>query len=333
MQIEEYLRTYQPVIYKSFVRSLENDKLSHAYLIYGNNGTPIFEVAKFLAKSILCNDPSPLACDNCINCMRVDDDNYPDLIIFDGNKESIKKGNISTIETSFSTEAVDSKGIQIYVLNLIETMTVEAVNSLLKFLEEPHPNVYAFLTTNNINKVLPTIVSRCQSFQLKSINRKEVIRDAIQLGVMQDDAELLSYFYNEPNLILEKINDKDEYEDYLAAKTGLLKLLKLIVDDKREALFIMETQILPTIKNQATLQYFLDFLTQFISDVINLTSNNEVMLKCQLDLLEGLSKKIDNPSDVLIELLKVRGSLGLNVNTGLLLDHIVITLMGEKYGR
>ena len=90
MQIENYLKKHQPVIYKTFIRSLENDRLSHAYLISGNPGTPVFEVAKFLAKTILCDDPSPLACDNCITCLRVDDDNYPYLIMFYGEKAMIK---------------------------------------------------------------------------------------------------------------------------------------------------------------------------------------------------------------------------------------------------
>ena len=94
MQIEEYLKTYQNVIYKTFVNSFNNKSLSHAYLLVGNPGTPLLEVATFLAKSILCDDPSPFACNSCITCLRVDDNNYPDFLVFDGQKGTIKKAVI-----------------------------------------------------------------------------------------------------------------------------------------------------------------------------------------------------------------------------------------------
>ena len=75
MQIGKYLEENQPIIYKTFVNAFKNHTLSHAYLLVGNPGTPLYEVAQYLAKSILCDDPSPLACNNCITCMRIDSDN------------------------------------------------------------------------------------------------------------------------------------------------------------------------------------------------------------------------------------------------------------------
>ena len=67
MQVEKYLEQYQPIIYKTFVNSIKTNRLSHAYLLSGDPGTPLLEIAKFLAKSILCDDPSPLACNSCIS--------------------------------------------------------------------------------------------------------------------------------------------------------------------------------------------------------------------------------------------------------------------------
>ena len=179
MQVAKYLETKQPIIYRTFVRSLQSKHLSHAYLISGNPGTPLLDVAKYLAKSILCDDPDPLACNNCITCLRVDDKNYTDFIVYDGAKGSIKKEAVENIETQFEKTAFESKGIMIYILHLVENMSVEAINSILKFLEEPGNEVYAFLTTNNENNVLPTIISRCQLLRLKLINRNEVIEDRI----------------------------------------------------------------------------------------------------------------------------------------------------------
>ena len=82
MQVEKYLKEYQPVIYQTFLNAFQKDKLSHAYLISGSSGAPLLDVAMFFAKSLLCDNPSPLACDECITCLRVDDGNYPDFFIF-----------------------------------------------------------------------------------------------------------------------------------------------------------------------------------------------------------------------------------------------------------
>ena len=134
MQVEKYLKKYQPVIYQTFLNSLQKDQLSHAYLISGNNGAPLLDVATFFAKSILCDDPSPLACNSCITCLRIDDGNYPDFFVFDGSKATIKKEAITTIESAFEKKAFENKGIRVYILHLIENMTIEAINSILKFL-------------------------------------------------------------------------------------------------------------------------------------------------------------------------------------------------------
>ena len=199
MQIEKYLKNNQPVVYQTFVNSIKRKTLSHAYLLSGNPGTPLFSVAKYLAKSILCDNPDPLACDNCITCIRIDSNNYPDVIILDGSKATIKKEDVLNIETRFEKTALESKNIMIYIINLVENMTTEAVNSMLKFLEEPDSPVYAFLTTNNENNVLPTILSRCQILHLKTVDRNKVIEEAVSFGVSQEDAER----------ILEAINKSD----------------------------------------------------------------------------------------------------------------------------
>ena len=122
MQVEKYLKNYQPTIYQTFVQALENNKLSHAYLLVGNKGVPLLEIATYLAKSILCDSPNPLACDTCITCARIDEGNYPDVMIFDGEKSRIKKGDIERIITNFDKSALERKGIMIYILHLVETM-------------------------------------------------------------------------------------------------------------------------------------------------------------------------------------------------------------------
>ena len=330
MHVEDYLKKHQPVIYQTFLRSFQNDRLSHAYLIVGNPGTPLFEIAHYLAKSILCDDPSPLACNSCITCLRVEDENYPDFMVFNGEGGSIKKEAVSLIESLFDKEAFEAKGIKIYLLHLIENMTEEATNSLLKFLEEPHPNIYAFLTTNNENIILPTIISRCQTFHLKSINRLEVIRDAVSFGVDEGDAEFLSYFFNEPNLIYELLNNEEEKEAYLDAKNMLYEFLEALVRNKKEAAFIAQNKVAPTLTNKESFRFFIDMLTQIFEDIVNDKNKQPVVLKSYLDIIRRLEEKIENPSEMLMEILKCRGIVNLNVNSSLIIDHIVFCLIGDK---
>ena len=244
MQVENYLKKYQPIIYQTFQKALAERHLSHAYLLVGNPGTPLLETAKFLAKSIICDDPNPFACNNCITCLRVDDDNYPDFMVFDGGKEGIKKGDIQLIQTQFEKTAFENKGIMIYILHLVENMRKESINAILKFLEEPKENVYAFLTTNNENSVLQTIISRCQTMHLKLIDRKQVITESIEMGIEQKDAELLSYFYNNSELIFEIINDKELSKPYLQSKEALEELLSALAGgNKKEAVYIVQKSV------------------------------------------------------------------------------------------
>lgn len=330
MQIGKYLEENQPIIYKTFVNAFKNHTLSHAYLLVGNPGTPLYEVAQYLAKSILCDDPSPLACNNCITCMRIDSDNYPDIIKLDGSKAIIKKEDILNIENRFEKTAFETKGIMIYIVNQVENMRVEAVNSMLKFLEEPESEIYAFLTTNNVNNILPTIVSRCQVLPLISMPRDKVIRDAQGLLVEQDDAELLSYFYNDGELIYDFLMDEEESDNYKEAKKALNGLLDVMSGgNRKDVVYYSQTNIVPLIKTKEELRFFVDLLSQVYEDVLNIQLNREISLKFYEEILRNLSTKLPHVQSSLVEILKTRNVINLNVNIGLLIDHLIINLMKE----
>ena len=330
MQVAKYLETKQPIIYRTFVRSLQNKHLSHAYLISGNPGTPLLDVAKFLAKSILCDNPEPLACNNCITCLRIDDNNYPDFIVLDGSKKNIKKEEVGNIETQFEKTAFEAKGIMIYILHLVENMSVEAINSILKFLEEPESEIYAFLTTNNENNVLPTIISRCQLLRLKLVNRKEVINDAISLNVPKEDAELLSYFYNDGELIYDVLDSKDEKNDYEDAKKAFVDFLEALnKEDKREAIYYAQSSIIPLVKTKESARFFLDMLVEGFEDILNIQQGKSPMLESYGTILQGLASSLTRVDECLIEILKDRNLINLNVNTSLLMDHLVFNIIKE----
>ncbi len=330
MQIRNYLQFKQPIVCRTFVRSLQNNHLSHAYLISGNPGTPLLEVAKYLAKSILCDAPDPLACNSCITCMRIDDENYPDFIVLDGAKSQIKKDEVGNIETQFEKTPFESKGKMIYIIHLVETMRAEAINSILKFLEEPGSEIYAFLTTNNESSVLPTIISRCQVLRLKLVNRQEVIDEAVEINVNREDAELLSYFYNDGELIFDVINDEEESQSYNSAKKAFLEFLEALAkEDKREAIYYSQKNIIPLVKTKESARFFLDILTEAFEDMLNIQQGKSPILTSYARILEDLSGKLSNISESLIEILKLRNNINLNIDRSLLMDHLVFKLIGE----
>ena len=330
MQVEKYLKKYQPVIYQTFLNSLQKGQLSHAYLLSGSNGTPLLEIARFFAKSILCDDPSPLACNSCITCLRVDDDNYPDFFVFDGSKSSIKKEAVATIESSFEKKAFENKGIRIYILHLIENMTIEAINSILKFLEEPGQQIFAFLTTNNENSILPTIISRCQVLRMKLIDKNIIVKDAMDLGVDKKDAELLSYFYNDGELIKDILDDQDNNEAFFLAKKCFEETLQVMDENDSDTLiYYVQTNISNQIKTKESCRYFINMLVMAFEDIIAVNNQKNPFLESYATILEHLSSKLSNINESLIELLKCASVINTNVNITLLIDHIFYTITKE----
>lgn len=326
MQIKEYLEKHQPIIYQTFVNAVRNDQLSHAYLLSGSNGMPLKQTAMFLAKSILCDNPSPLACNDCITCIRVDEGNYPDVMIFDGEEGKIKKGDIEKIIDNFDKSALESKGIMIYILHLVETMTSVAVNSLLKFLEEPGKNIYAFLTTENESKVLPTILSRTQILRFKSIDRDRVISEAIEEGVKPEDAEMLSAFYNDSETI-KKISEDDKY---LTAKEALRLQVEALLVDRDTAIFTNQRKVIPVMKDsQECARLYIKMLSEIFKDLVHLSVKEDITLKSYESDLNDLYSKIKNTDKLLTMLMSATSKLDVNVNIPLLLDHIIYVISRE----
>lgn len=332
MQIEEYLRINQPIIYQTFLNSLNKGSLSHAYLISGNPGTPLLEVATYLAKTILCDSPNPLACSTCLTCLRIDENNYPDFIVIDGEKSTIKKEVVVSIEHRFENKSFEAKGIMVYVLHLIENMTNEAINSILKFLEEPESNIYAFLTTNNENAILPTIISRCQNFKLKPVGRSKVISEAIQdFNIEQNDAEILSYFFNDATLISEFINNKDS-ESYLCIKNSVEGLLETFLEsDPNAIIFYGQTKISPLLESKQDARYFFDILLIFIEDIFSIQNEKEIILKSYDKILKVLAQRLKKVDLMILDILKDKGLISTNVNIPLLIDHFFINIVERNF--
>jgi DNA polymerase-3 subunit delta' len=160
---------------------LKRDTLSHAYIFSGPVGTGRSEMALALAKAIYCKVSVDDACGECLECRKVEHGNHPDLHIVQPDGASIKIEQIRELQKEFAYRA-SASGTKIYILHHAEKMTVQAANSLLKFLEEPVSKVVAILITENGNALLPTIQSRAQWISFNPMPRDEMILALLQEG-------------------------------------------------------------------------------------------------------------------------------------------------------
>lgn len=319
MLVGKYLKEKQNVVYQTFFNALNTAHLSHAYLLVGEQGTPLLEVATYLAKSLVCDSPNPLACEHCLTCLRIDDGNYADLIIIDGALRTIKKEDVQVIEERFETSAVESKGKMIYIINHVENMTQEAINALLKFLEEPSDNIFAFLTCENESRVLSTIVSRSQTMHLKSIDKSIIKTEAIELGVNEEDAELLCNFFNNAELIKEKETDAD----FINAKDCLLSTIDALQKNNNLAFVQIHQEVTPNIKTKESARYYHDMLTIVFQDLLNITINSYVFLKTHIEEFKIITSKLKHIQASLLTIMASRGQIDMNINIGLLIDHVI----------
>ena len=332
MKYDEYLEKYQPFIYNTFINSLKFNKVSQAYLIKGSDGTPTLDIALFLAKTLICEEPSPLACSSCLNCIRFEEGNYADFMLIDGSKNTIKVGDIENLQKFLSSSSLEKQGKKIYIINRLENANKEAVNALLKTLEEPSSSVYAFITTQNEAKLLPTIISRCQILSLLPINKSIVKQNAINEGVLLEDADILSYFYCD----VEVIKQKSEEENYKEQKKLLYETLNALTISSEEAIYYAQTNLIKNIKTKEDARLYIDLLSIAFKDILHIQNNQPLVLEGAKEQIDTLSKKYKNVSSIYLEIMLSRGQIEDNVNLSLLLQHIFIYIRkegGSTYGR
>ncbi len=207
-------------------------KLCSSILVVEKQGCYLEPFVNNYLKLIVCsNNKNNYFCNNCINCLKINNENYYDLIVINGLVETISKEKILSLQNQFMYPGLEKGNKKIYIIKQIEKSTKEAANSLLKFLESPPLNTYAILTTRNENLVLATIKSRCQKYFL-SKNKNFDWNDfskKYQIST-KDLKKLFQTYWSIDDLIL-SVKNKD-YLNMLKLIDSLLKKPKDIKDLK-----------------------------------------------------------------------------------------------------
>lgn len=167
----------QSKISERFKKVIQNNQLQHAYIFEGVKGTGKYEMAKWIGQSLHCQDPAAdgSPCLSCNHCLRIQNDEHPDITTIEPDGLSIKIDQVRQIKEDFSKGGMESQG-KVLIIKEMDKMTTSATNSLLKFIEEPEGKITIFLLTTEVQRLLPTIISRCQviHFPTRSVSERLV---------------------------------------------------------------------------------------------------------------------------------------------------------------
>ncbi|MEK4292370.1 DNA polymerase III subunit delta' [Paenibacillus sp. FSL R5-0914] len=162
--------------------ALRKEAVSHAYLFTGPAGSGQMKTALMFAQAIFCTQSKDDACGECLECRKVEHGNHPDLSLLQPDGASIKIDQIRELQRVFSyrSEGVNPK---VYIIDGADKMTVQAANSLLKFLEEPPAPAVGILISDNSRSLLPTIQSRTQRIPFSPLNPDNMLQALASEGV------------------------------------------------------------------------------------------------------------------------------------------------------
>ena len=164
----------QQVVATTLRQTVEQGKISHAYLFSGPRGTGKTSVAKIFAKAMNCpNQKDGEPCNDCYICQAITEGSLEDVIEIDAASNN-GVDEIRDIRDK-STYAPSLAKHKVYIIDEVHMLSTGAFNALLKTLEEPTENVVFILATTELHKIPATILSRVQRFEFKSIKTQDII--------------------------------------------------------------------------------------------------------------------------------------------------------------
>ena len=312
----------QPIIYKTLVNSLKNNKCSHAYLLDSNGYSNSLDFAIAFAKSILCpnNYFNCTNCKNCYQCKNIDNREFLELKIIEAEGQWIKKNQLEELQYDFSKKSILGNK-KVYIINGAEKLNVSSSNSLLKFLEEPEEGIIAILITNNMNQLLDTIISRCQILKLNPSKKNNLGNILENLGnnLYNNKEEIENYINNEENLV--KINK-------------IVEFIKYYEDNKIKTLIYINKLWNQYFKERQDINIAFNIMLLFYKDVFNyFLGNNLEIFENYVNDIKYIAEK--NKIDVIISkinvIMNLKEKIKFNINNNLLMDKLLIEL--ERCGK
>lgn len=237
MSYQVLYRTYRPsrfdevvgqeYIVKILKNTIKNKRIAHAYLFAGPRGTGKTTIAKLFAKAINCEDFNEEACDSCPSCLAFKENNHPDIIELDAASNN-SVDDIREIIEQVPYSPIVGK-YKVYIIDEVHMLSSSAFNALLKTLEEPPAHVVFILATTDPQKIIPTVLSRCQRYNFSKISNLNMEKKMVEIL----NKEHLQY------------EDKALDEVAMLAEGGMrdaLSILEQILSYNNDGIFLEDVQ-------------------------------------------------------------------------------------------
>jgi len=341
-------RTWRPMVFDDVVgqehitQTLRNEiktgNLAHAYLFCGTRGTGKTSTAKILARAVNCLHPvDGNPCNECDICKGILDDSILDVVEMDGASRN-KVENIRELidDVAFLPTRARKK---VYIIDEVHMVTTQAFNALLKTLEEPPAHVLFILATTELNKIPPTVLSRCQRFDFKRITQSSIAARLSQIvtaagremapEALNMVAELGDGSMRDALSVLEQVlgytEDAISFQDLLSiiGMTDYEALFQIgnafCRGDGGQALAVLDR----IIENGKEPDVFIGRLTRFLRDllVVKLTQN-------PVDIVNTSPEHLARMVDLANQFSKEKLIYGLK-----LMNEAVVTAKASGYGR
>ena len=237
INIDEVIKN-QPMIFNTLKQSKINNRLSHAYLFYGDTGVGKKDMAYALACLLYSKSPDIDYESNDVKTIL--DGNHMNVIYIgiEDKKTVISKDQIQNLQEEFSKTSL-VEGPRVYIIDGIDTASVAAQNSLLKFIEEPQNNeqTMGIFLANEPSNVVSTILSRCSLIHFNAIPFENEKNKVMASGIDEFDAILSSLITNN----ISKAKELVSVKEFISTKELFLKLIDLKTD-KEKVLFYINNQ-------------------------------------------------------------------------------------------
>lgn len=308
-------------------KAIEYHKVSHAYILAGEEGMGRKTLAKAFAMTLLCERSDKEPCMQCHACRQILSGNHPDVIWVTHEKPaSIGVDDIRTQINDTIYIKPYSSSYKIYMVDEAEKMTVQAQNALLKTIEEPPSYAVIILMTTNQEVFLPTILSRCIQLNLRPL-KNHVVSDYLTetMGVPEEKANIYAAFARGN---LGKAIHLASSEDFSLLFRQVLTLLKNI---KEMDISMLLDSIKKLQEDHQDLYECLDFMQLWYRDILmfKVTKDiNMLVFKEEYSVVSKLCQKssYEGLETILNAIEKAKTRLDANVNTDLALELMLLTM-------
>jgi DNA polymerase III, gamma/tau subunits len=314
-------------IIEHFQNAVRLDKVSHAYILNGENGSGKYTLAKAFAMTLQCEKKGVESCMECASCKKAIGDNHPDIISIHHEKpNTIGVEDIREQLVSDMMIKPYSGAYKIYIIDEAEKLTVQAQNALLKTMEEPPSYAVIMLLTNNISSFLPTIVSRGITLDLKVVPDKlikEYLMSELQVPDYKADISVAFAQGNVGKAI--NIATSDNFNELKEAAFRLLNQInKMDINEVVE-----NTKKISEFKGH--IEEYLDILAMWYRDVVLFKASQEVgyiIFKDQLNKIKEQARKssYEGLEDILEAINKAKSRLKANVNFDLVMELLFLKI-------